>query len=408
MAAGLYYDDGIRDEDNWGVEDLADLCCYYPEVHGVHINGGNGKDIVRVSLEDNGATLDFFVQLNNTQGGHYRFAVGAVPKIFFHGFGGNDEFTNNSSTECFAWGGSGHDTIVGGDGKVHVWGEANNDTIIAGAPATEVEIWGGTGNDVIHGSRQRDTIHGEDGNDTIIGYAGSDSLYGEMGADKLYGGDDNDFLSGGYGNDLLYGEIGSDILWAGPSQASGFLDNDKLYGGRGLDALYGGAGDDYLDGGADGVEDYLAGELGADTFRINYTPGTYNREDNYADLQEAQGDVLSGIKAKDKLGVTPSPFSKPAGFSQMATGEAAFAAELPANIWAMIASEQVSTLPVTTAVEPAVVDPVAVEPAVVWTQTYVVPTEPLLLATPIVPVPTSPIWSYTVSTAALQTTSMWF
>jgi hypothetical protein len=403
MAAGLYYDDGLRDE-GWGVADLADIGGNYPELKGVHINGSSGKDIVNVKLINNDSALDFYVQLHNTHGGHYQFAVDDVPKIFYHGYGGNDEFTNNSYTEAAAWGGTGHDTIVGGAGKVTVFGEAGNDKISVGAPAFDVVISGGKGNDVIHGSRQRDTIHGDDDNDTIYGYDGSDALFGDLGNDKLYGGNGNDFLSGGYGNDWLYGEEGDDILFAGPSSQSGFLDNDKLYGGNGYDSLWGGTGDDYLDGGRDGIADYLSGELGADTFRINSAPRSYDPEDQEVDFLGAEGDIHSGAKIQNKIGITPSPFSQGnTGYSQTVTQEAAMqqvtlVAEPPAIDWSMALAEPMAAVtPLETPVVPA---------AEISTTLYVMPNEPLLLTTPIVPVPV--IWTTPVSSTVLIATSLRF
>jgi Ca2+-binding RTX toxin-like protein len=59
----------------------------------------------------------------------------------------------------------------------------------------------------------------------------------------LYGGSGNDLLTGGAGADVLVGGIGSDKLAGGGGA-------DVLIGGLGADKLTGGAGDDLLIGGA--------------------------------------------------------------------------------------------------------------------------------------------------------------
>ena len=71
------------------------------------------------------------------------------------------------------------------------------------------QLWGGSGDDALHG------------ND------GSDLLFGGGGNDRLDGGEDDDFLLGNYGDDKLAGGAGDDLLW----------------GGEGADTLHGGGND---------------------------------------------------------------------------------------------------------------------------------------------------------------------
>jgi Ca2+-binding RTX toxin-like protein len=88
-------------------------------------------------------------------------------------------------------GGSGRDSLIGGDGDDIISGGGGNDT-----------IYGGNGNDIINGNSGNDRIYGGAGNDTLIGGPGRDHLYGEAGddyfstrdnkIDTLYGGDGND------------------------------------------------------------------------------------------------------------------------------------------------------------------------------------------------------------------------
>ena len=105
-----------------------------------------------------------------------------------------------------------------------------NDTItttaLAGTGVQRVVMDGGDGNDVLNGGAANSQLQ-------LFGGAGDDSLTGGLRADTLSGGDGN----------------------------------DKLGGGRGLDTLDGGAGNDTLDDGVkDGQQDLLSGGTGADTF----------------------------------------------------------------------------------------------------------------------------------------------
>src|SRR5207302_291125 len=68
------------------------------------------------------------------------------------------------------------------------------------------------GNDTIFGGAGDDILHGQRGNDTISGGAGADALYGQRGDDTLNGDAGNDLLSGGAGNDKAYGGEGDDTV----------------------------------------------------------------------------------------------------------------------------------------------------------------------------------------------------
>lgn len=104
----------------------------------------------------------------------------------------------------------------------------------------KLQIYGGAGDDEIHGASVSCALFGGEGNDvlssqmnsnTILdGGVGDDSLYGHVGNDAMYGGDGNDYLSGFAGADSLYGGIGNDSLAA----RSGLAD-----GGDGIDSFVG-------------------------------------------------------------------------------------------------------------------------------------------------------------------------
>ncbi|MEM9101029.1 MAG: calcium-binding protein [Pseudomonadota bacterium] len=111
-------------------------------------------------------------------------------------------------------------------------GLSPDDTIINGS-ASDDQLTGGTGNDL---------INTYDGADSIMSGEGNDIVFAGAGADEVEGGKGNDFLYGEAGDDELSGDDGDDFLQGGSG-------NDALSGGYGNDVLVGGAGNDRLDGG---------------------------------------------------------------------------------------------------------------------------------------------------------------
>lgn len=176
-------------------------------------------------------------------------------------------------------GGVDNDKIIGGYGGDFLYGEEGDDTIFGGDEANSLTqafsddadaIYGGNGNDVLHGGGDADSLYGETGYDVLWGEMGNDNLHGGVGNDALYGLDGNDRLWGGYGTDhlmggkgddqlwgemdadYLNGEAGNDVLWGGwgADTLRGGENNDRLYGEQDVDLLYGDQGDDWLDAGS--------------------------------------------------------------------------------------------------------------------------------------------------------------
>lgn len=100
-------------------------------------------------------------------------------------------------------GGSGNDTIYGGNATDTLNGDDDNDT-----------IYSGLGDDLAHGGNHNDTIYGEGGVDELYGDAGNDILSGGLDGDTLYGGDGNDIVAGDDNSDVIYGGLGGDTLYA--------------------------------------------------------------------------------------------------------------------------------------------------------------------------------------------------
>jgi|GEM_PF-2090059 len=242
------------------------------------------------------------------------------------GGGGNDVIAGGAGADLIG-GGHGNDllrfdnldtSVVGGPGKdtavvTNATGGANlnlaigqieivdatsstfNNTFNASDALWNVNIYSGSGNDLILGGKSVDILSGGAGQDTIIGGLGNDTLLGGTGADSVDGGDGNDTLQfdnldtavvGGAGTDSANaagttGAITLNLLtskletvnassstfankfdatgatWivnvTGGSGADTLIGgnlNDKLFGGPGSDLILGNLGNDVLDGGA--------------------------------------------------------------------------------------------------------------------------------------------------------------
>jgi hypothetical protein len=88
--------------------------------------------------------------------------------------------------------------------QIEVAAGAGNDIVKLGANIRiAATIYGGDGDDLIHGTAMADQIFGEGGNDLIFGLAGDDWLDGGDGDDTLLGGAGIDYLLGGTGKNRL-------------------------------------------------------------------------------------------------------------------------------------------------------------------------------------------------------------
>ncbi len=67
-------------------------------------------------------------------------------------------------------------------------------------------------NDYLQGGTGNDSLNGGNGNDWIRGYGGDDTLLGGSDNDTLYGDEGEDILNEGKGHDMLYGNSGSDTF----------------------------------------------------------------------------------------------------------------------------------------------------------------------------------------------------
>ncbi len=152
---------------------------------------------------------------------------------------GNDRLTGTSGADVIAglqghdiiWGldgddiicaGKGDDVVFGGPGFDVIFGAQGDDGLFATSGPFERDrvdtaggrIFGGLGNDLIHGSDRWDRIQGGPGEDIIFGYGGRDWIRGGADADDISGGGNIDNLHGGNGDDRI-AIAGADIVRGG-------------------------------------------------------------------------------------------------------------------------------------------------------------------------------------------------
>ncbi|MEO1768094.1 calcium-binding protein, partial [Thiobacter aerophilum] len=99
------------------------------------------------------------------------------------------------------------------------------------------ELWVGNPYDVKSSPQLRHLVFGGSGADTLTGGDNADHLYGDSGDDTLNAGNGADYLEGQLGDDVLYGEDGRDVLigGGGDDTLDGGKDADRLEGGKGAD-----------------------------------------------------------------------------------------------------------------------------------------------------------------------------
>jgi Ca2+-binding RTX toxin-like protein len=145
----------------------------------VYITGDQWRDDCRVFVDGNDIVIELTVYDANGEEDDFDdkdYDLDEVTKIVFQGFGGDDDFWNNTSIPCVAYGDGGDDVLIGG------WGD--------------------------------DDLYGGAGQDYIAGRSGHDDLFGGANADWVYGGSGNDYLKAGTGEDewVIAGQPNSDTF----------------------------------------------------------------------------------------------------------------------------------------------------------------------------------------------------
>lgn len=203
----------------------------------LYIIGTDGRDHVDLKFNEKKDQLKVDVKLNQAGsdggsdggGDHIKqtFAISEIDRIVAYLCGGDDHYIGGSDG--------------GSDGGVDA--------------AISQFVFGGAGNDHIHGSQAVDMIDGGEGNDRIYGRRGDDVIVDLAGNNRIHGGSGNDTITTGDGDDDIDGNQGDDIIHAGHGR-------NKVDGGHGNDIVVGGAGNDCIEG--DQGNDLLIGGTGRD------------------------------------------------------------------------------------------------------------------------------------------------
>lgn len=202
--------------------------------------GGKGDDRITVVCSAQGE-----VKVNGKNPRTGAVACASISEVDVFGGAGNDRANLAGVGTATGFGTRDLPGFGTGTGAAAQLGRGN-DRFFGGGSAFNLAL-GGAGADRLSGGGLRDELQGGAGNDSIGGGGGRDVILGNGGADGLRGGAGDDLLSGNAGDDLLKGGGGGDLLG----------------GGRGTDTLLGGAGDDTLIGGPQ--KDRLNGGSGKDT-----------------------------------------------------------------------------------------------------------------------------------------------
>ncbi|MDB4534155.1 DUF4347 domain-containing protein [Vicingaceae bacterium] len=286
---------GTEETHTWTVDDSEVIDITINAGSSIDFNASSGIVTIKGSTNDDisdvtygtGSQID--VTLTGVQ--TRQFDSGQVNGIVFYGYNGDDTFTNSTSIDSSAYGGSGSDRLNGGSGSDFLNGQSGYDKLFGNDG--EDLIYGGNGDDYVHAGAHNDTIYGGGGNDLITGGLGGDQIHGEDGNDRLLGYFGNDRVNGGKGNDEIYGQDGDDRLYgdAGDDLLNGGAGDDYLHGGDMNDTILGGAGDDYANG-AFG-DDQILGGSGSDQIF-----GTSGNDRLYGDDGD---DLLDGGAGDDYL-----------------------------------------------------------------------------------------------------------
>jgi Ca2+-binding RTX toxin-like protein len=248
-----------------------------------------------------------------------------VSQIYFYGYGGNDEFYNNTSIPSTDYGHGGDDILQGGTVADKLYGGAGvdmlegraGDDLLDGGGDSDLYVFNGLwlGSDTVAeaanldgdgldfkgltsgsgvtidlASTAKQLIHSWGSYPslylTLTSSSGVEDVDGTNAKDVLKGNGRDNGLYGYGGNDELYGFGGGDWLVGG-------VDNDKIYAGTGNNHVEDGTGNDYVD---------LTGNSAGVTYATGGGNDTVHGSD-FADkiTGSAGNDVLYGHLGGDTL-----------------------------------------------------------------------------------------------------------
>jgi Ca2+-binding RTX toxin-like protein len=214
---------GLDPAESGGVQKNEDIVIYEDAPRGVRISldeptvSGQGHD-----------TIDGFFSVVGSE--HDDVITAGAETDVVRGLAGADTITVDSQ-EGEVFGGDGPDVMRLG---YYVYGNNGDDDIRFAFKQAS----GGTGADVMVGTKHRDVYRAGPGGDVIRGRLGLDFVDGEEGSDRIVGGRRDDWMVGGSEDDQLAGGRGDDKLEPGDYAGSRrLIGDDVVRGGAGVDTV---------------------------------------------------------------------------------------------------------------------------------------------------------------------------
>lgn len=172
----------------------------------------NGTDSITIN--------NWFNTANNYQVERFEFADGSVwlsadvtaQGLVVQGTSAGETLNGLDGFKNTLYGNEGDDILNGKSGNDLLFGGAGNDDLRG--DYGDDQLFGGDGNDRLHGGYGRDTLHGEAGDDTLYGSNYATILTGGSGNDTLVGDAyayEGSSFEGGTGNDIITGTRQADL-----------------------------------------------------------------------------------------------------------------------------------------------------------------------------------------------------
>ena len=167
------------------------------DLDALNIRDVDGEALIK-NRGPSGETTEIFlecVSADELTSDNFTYSIQSV-----HGVRGDETLTA----------GTGDERMFSFDGDEFILGNAGDDVILG----DNAHLLTGDG-EFLFGGKGNDSIHGQGGDETIVGGGGGDMLDGGARDDYLHGGHGHDTLSGGLDDDNLRSGSGQDVAFGG-------------------------------------------------------------------------------------------------------------------------------------------------------------------------------------------------
>jgi Ca2+-binding RTX toxin-like protein len=290
------------------------------------VTGGAGIDVIFGNKDGDTLTgkdqVDFMFggdgkdTMNGDSGGEICKVQGVPIRLGNLMLGGPDKDTIKAGGDLDVMlGQDGDDDIRGYDGSLQALGALDADVLLGGPGDDYIEgdneplvllgsvdfMFGGPGNDEMHGGKEPDLMFGGIGSDRMHGDSNAIGLV--TSADLMFGGPDNDWMDGGNSLDVMFGGGGNDTMLGDNETA--VISPDVMFGGPGDDAMNGGNSLDVMFGN-DGADRMLGdSNLAAQVLSFDFMWG--NDGPDYMDGGNAMDLMFGNADCDTMLGDNSTP-----------------------------------------------------------------------------------------------------